>query len=172
MELTKEQQLKLYTNMVRVRKLDEFMVKASHEGKLVALSFLSQQGQEAIGVGACTFLRDDDYIFYTHRGLGLDEVISKGHSARAFIAEHYGKATGSCNGLSGIYTCDLERGILGLAGTLPDGATESCGVGLVAKFKGKGQVVASFCGDGTSGRGPFYEALLMSANWKLPVILL
>ena len=77
MKLNKEQKLKLYTNMVRVRKLDELMVKALLTGKIVAF-FHSQEGQEAVGVGACTFLREDDYIFTGHRGHGIGKALPKG----------------------------------------------------------------------------------------------
>jgi len=171
MKLTKERQIKLYTNMVRVRKLDELMVNSLYGGKVVSF-FHSQQGQEAIGVGACTFLRKDDYLFYTHRGHGLCEVISKGLPAKAFIAEHYGKATGGCNGIAGFHTCDLERGIFGLGGTVGGEFTLGAGAGLAAKLKGKGQFVAYFFGDGATGRGTFHTALLMSAYWKLPIVWL
>lgn len=171
MKLTKEQQVKLYTNMVRVRKLDELMVQSLYGGKVVSF-FHSQQGQEAIGVGVCTFLRQDDYLFYTHRGHGLCEVISKGLPAKAFIAEHYGKATGSCKGIAGFHTSDLKRGIFGLGGTVGGEFTLGAGAGVAAKQRGKGQVVAFFFGDGATGRGTFHTALLMSAYWKLPVIWL
>lgn len=171
MKLTKEQQVKLYTNMVRVRKLDELVIRSLFDGKVISF-FHSQQGQEAIGVGACTFLRRDDYLFYTHRGHGLCEVLSKGFPAKTFIAEHYGKATGSCNGIVGFHTCDLERGIIGLGGTVGGEFTLGAGAGLAAKLRGKGQIVAYFFGDGATGRGTFHTALLMSANWKLPVVWL
>lgn len=64
--------------MIRVRKIDELLVDAFYAGRLAGPFYHSQQGQEAIGVGVCTFLNPDDYIWYTHRGHGLCEVISKG----------------------------------------------------------------------------------------------
>jgi len=172
MNITKEQKITLYSNMVRVRKLDEFIVKAFYEGKLAGPFFHSQQGQEAIGVGACTFLRQDDYIFHTHRGHGLCEVIAKGLPAKSFVAEHCGKATGSCKGIGFFNNCDLNLCFFGMGGTVGGEFTVGAGASLAAKLRGKEQVVAIFFGDGATGRGTLHEGMLMSANWKLPVLWL
>ncbi len=167
---TNEQLVQLYTNMVRVRKLDEFLVGAYYAGELAGPFFHSQQGQEAIGVGACTFLRPDDYIWYTHRGHGVCEVISKGLAVRAYVAEHLGRATGSSNGIGFINTCAPEIGIFGMGGTVGGESTLAAGTALAAQFRGKGQVALCFLGDGALGEGSVHTALLMSANWKLPVV--
>lgn len=171
MNLTKEQKIKLYTNMVRARKVDELMVKGVQSGKVPSF-YHSGQGQEAIGVGACSFLREDDYLVAYHRGHGLCELISKGLPVNDYVAEHYGKATGSCNGVAGHHCCDMQRGIFGRGGTVGGHFTLAAGAGLTAKLRGKGQVVVCLFGDGSTGRGTFHTALLMSANWKLPVVWL
>lgn len=172
MTLTVEQKIRLYTNMVRVRKLDELLVSAYYDNKLAGPFFHSQQGQEAIGVGVCTFLKQDDYVWYTHRGHGLCEVVSKGLPPEKFIAEHYGKATGSCRGIGFINTCYPERGIFGLGGTVAGESTLAAGTALAAQMRGKGQITACFFGDGAVGEGSLHTAMLMSANWKLPVLWL
>jgi TPP-dependent pyruvate/acetoin dehydrogenase alpha subunit len=169
MEVTKEIMVKLYTNLVRVRKLDEVMVKALLAGKIPTF-FHSQQGQEAVGVGACTFLRKDDYLYYSHRGHGIGKTLPKGVPPRAIIAEHYGKITGTCKGISGFHTADMELGIPGISGTLGAGFVLAAGFGISALLKGEGQVVLCIEGDGTYCRGTFHEAAIMAANWKLPIV--
>lgn len=169
MTLDREQLVALYTNLVRARKLDETVVKGIAEGKTVSF-FHSGQGEEAVGVGGCTFLRTDDYLYYQHRGHGGAHIISKGGSPKKFIAEHYGKATGACNGLGAIHFVDPERGMLGLAGTIGSTFPISLGWGLAAKKRGMGQVVASFFGDGGSNRGTLHEAMNLAAVWKLPIV--
>ena len=168
MKLTNEQQIKLYTNMLRVRKLDEFMVQAVADRKLPM--FHSGQGQEAVAVGACTFLKPDDYLFFHHRGHGIGELIAKGIPMGTYLADAYGKATGTCCGISAFNVCDLDLGVLGCAGTIGEGLCTSAGAGLSAKMRGKGQVVVSMMGDGSVGMGTFHSAQLMMANWKLPVV--
>ena len=60
MELTKDQLVKLYSLMVRTRKLDFLMINALREG-IVGGWYHSGPGEEAIVIGAVTFnLRDDD----------------------------------------------------------------------------------------------------------------
>lgn len=169
MELTKEIMIRLYTNLVRVRKLDEVMAKALLAGKIPTF-FHSQQGQEAVGVGACTFLRKDDYLYYSHRGHGIGKTLPKGVPPRAIIAEHYGKITGTCKGISGFHTADMELGIPGISGTLGAGFVLAAGLGIAALLKGEGQVVLCIEGDGTYCRGTFHEAAIMAANWKLPIV--
>lgn len=169
MTLEKEQLITLYTNMVRARKLDETVVKGIAEGKTVAF-FHSGQGEEAVGVGGCTFLRQDDYIYPHHRGHGVAHTISKGMAPRSFIAEHYGKATGSVGGIAGFHAAEPEIGIMGSAGTIGSQFPVSLGWGLAAKKRGKGQVVVCFFGDGSSNRGTLHEAMNLAALWKLPIV--
>jgi pyruvate dehydrogenase E1 component alpha subunit len=89
---------------------------------------------------------------------------------RAFVAEHFGKATGSCHGIGFVNTCAPELGIFGMGGTVGGESTLAAGTALAAQFKARGQVVLCFLGDGALGEGSVHTALLMSANWKLPVV--
>jgi len=161
MKLTKDQKIKLYTTMVRCRKLDELLAGSFAAGKIPA-AFHSGQGQEAIGVGAATFLRQDDSIFFTHRGEGIDEAIPRGLPVKKYIARIYGKEG---NGLS-----FPEVGIPGMSGTVGGDLTIGAGMAFAAKQNGKGQVVVQFFGDGATGRGSFHTSLLMSVYWNLPII--
>lgn len=169
MALTKEQLVMLYTNMVRARKADETIVKGLQEGKVVSF-YHSGQGSEAVGVGVCSFLRDDDYLYPHHRGHGLAYIIGKRASLKSFIAEHYGKATGGAGGVSGFHGLEPELGILGGAGTIGSQFPVSTGWGLAAKKRGKGQVAVCCFGDGSSNRGTLHEAMNLAAVWKLPIV--
>jgi acetoin:2,6-dichlorophenolindophenol oxidoreductase subunit alpha len=169
MAFTKEQMIKLYTNLVRVRTLDEIIIEALGKGKISA-HWTSPEGQEAVGVGACTFLNKDDYIFFGHRGHGISTAIPKGLSPAALIAEHYSKATGCCRGMVGMHVADMSVGIPGMSGTLGGHFVLAAGMGITAQNRGKGQVVVCIEGDGCYGRGTFHESALMAANWKLPVV--
>lgn len=169
MKLEKEQLITLYRHMVRVRKLDETITHALYTGTLPGF-YHPQIGQEAVGVGACSFLRKDDYLFYTHRGHGIGKVLPKGVEPRRILAEHYGRASGCCGGLSGFHTADMSLGIPGISGTIGPEFVLSAGFGYAAKMRGQGQIVMCIQGEGATGRGTFHEGMLMSANWKLPVV--
>lgn len=169
MPLTQEQMTILYSNLVRSRRMDEKLVQGLADGKTVSF-FHSVQGEEAVGVGGCTFLRPDDYVYYHHRGHGLAHIISKGGSPKQFIAEHYGKATGCCSGIAAIHFVDPALGILGFSGTIGSAFPVSLGWGLAAKKNGRGQVAVCFFGDGGSNRGTLHEAMNMAAVMKLPIV--
>jgi len=169
MALTKEQLIRLYTNLVLARKSDEVIVKGIQEGKVVSF-YHSGQGSEAVGVGVATFLKNDDYLYPHHRGHGIAYILSKGGSIGAFIAEHYGRATGMAGGLAGFHPVDPEHGIFGSAGTIGSQFPVSVGWALAAKKNGKGQVTVCCFGDGSSNRGTMHEAMNLAAVWKLPIV--
>ncbi|UCF91605.1 MAG: thiamine pyrophosphate-dependent dehydrogenase E1 component subunit alpha [Desulfobacterales bacterium] len=169
MELSKELLIDLYTTMVRIRRCDEKVIECLFAGKLITF-YHSCQGQEAPGTALGRSLRKDDYLYYNHRGHGLPKVLPKGMSPKTFIAEHYGRATGAAKGYAGFHNCDIEIGIPGMGGMVGGEATLAAGTALACKLRGKGQVTANMFGDGATGRGPFHEAMLMSATWKLPLI--
>ena len=169
MTLTKEQLTLLYRNLVSVRRMDETVVKGLQEGKVVCF-YHSCQGSEAVGVGVCTFLRDDDYLHAHHRGHGLAYLIGKGASAKAFLAEHYGKTTGMAGGVAGFHFVDVEHGVPGKVGTVGGQFPVAAGSGLACKKNGRGQVTVGTFGDGGANRGQLHEGMNLAAVWKLPVI--
>ncbi len=168
-KLKKDDLVKLYSNLVRARKFDELMIKMATEGKLLGF-YHSGQGHEAIGVGGCTFLRDDDYIYPHLRGHGFPHGIAKGLTPKESIAEHLGKATGWGKGITGFHGAAPEKGILGAAGTIGSQFPLSAGWALAAKKRGKGQVCVCFIGDGSMQRGQAHESMNLASCWKLPVV--
>ena len=78
MKLQKKHLKTFYTLMNRTRKLDELLVESLQEGKLVGF-YHSGQGEEAVGVGACTFnMKDDDYLYPHHRAHALGFSLARG----------------------------------------------------------------------------------------------
>jgi TPP-dependent pyruvate/acetoin dehydrogenase alpha subunit len=169
MAFTKENLITLYTNLIRTRAFDRAFVRRLGEGKLLGF-YHPADGGEAPGVGACSFLRKDDYLWGHIRGHGLPHMISKGIDPKYFMAEHGGKATGMCRGMSTFHSVAPEFGVMGAAGTIGSGFPVTVGYGLAAKKNGRGQIAMCSFGDGTSNRGTFHECALMVNNWKLPVV--
>src|SRR5580704_17701893 len=56
-------------------------------------------GEEAVAVGICEALRNDDYITSTHRGHG--HCLAKGAAPDRMFAELLGKEAGYCKGKGG-----------------------------------------------------------------------
>jgi TPP-dependent pyruvate/acetoin dehydrogenase alpha subunit len=169
MKLEKQELVKLYANMVRTIMFDQALCEGLKTGENLSF-FHSLRGEEAVGVGACTFLRKDDYVCPSHRGHGLSQLIGKGGSPALLIAEHAGKATGCCKGHSGFHVVAPEVGMLGVSGVVGSTFLIGLGLGLAAKKRGQGQVVVAFFGDGASNRGDAHECMNMAAVQKLPIV--
>lgn len=165
MELEKDQLIKLYTLMLKTRKLDILLVDGLKQGKLVGF-YHSGQGEEAVSIGGCTFnMRDDDYLYPHHRAHGLGFQLARGISPKGWVAQHHGKSPGDIEGPTSV-----ERGIFGISGTIGGSFVLSLGWALAAKMNDTGQVCVCYFGDGASGRGTLHEAMNMASVMKLPIV--
>jgi acetoin:2,6-dichlorophenolindophenol oxidoreductase subunit alpha len=126
-------------------------------------------GEEAVAVGVCEALRQDDYITSTHRGHG--HCIAKGAAPDKMFAELLGKAAGYCRGKGGsMHIADQDTGNLGANAIVGGSAGMATGAAMSAQMRGSAQVAVCFFGDGALGQGLLYEAMNMASLWKLPVI--
>lgn len=169
MKLESKDLIMLYRNMLLGRKLDQLVIDGLASGKVPAF-YHSAGGSEGLAAGVASFLNDDDYLYPHHRGHGVVYLLSKGLSGMEFLAEHYGKATGSCNGFTGCHPADPSKGIFGISGTIGSQFPLTLGWGLAAKKNGRGQVAVGCFGDGSSNRGTLHEAFNLSVLWKLPIV--
>ncbi|HZK67299.1 MAG TPA: thiamine pyrophosphate-dependent dehydrogenase E1 component subunit alpha [Chloroflexota bacterium] len=166
--MDKELQLELYRRMVRIRKFEDGVIQVYLRGLMPGLAH-AYSGEEAVGVGVCAALRDDDYITSTHRGHG--HLIAKGGKTDRMMAEVLGKEAGYNRGRGGtMHIADLSLGILGANGIVGGGLGIAVGAAWAAKQKGTGQVSVCFYGDGAANQGVVAEAFNMAGIWQLPVI--
>jgi pyruvate dehydrogenase E1 component alpha subunit len=126
-------------------------------------------GEEAIAVGVCEALRQDDYITSTHRGHG--HCLAKGAAVDRMFAELLGKEAGYCRGKGGsMHIADQERGNLGANAIVGGSAGIATGAAMSIKMRGTDQVAVCFFGEGALGQGLLYETMNMAQLWKYPVI--
>ncbi len=166
--LDKSLLLKMYEQMLTIRHFEERAGREFAAGKIPGFVHL-YAGEEAVAVGVCTHLTDDDFITSHHRGHG--HCIAKGVDVQAMVAELLGREAGACRGKGGsMHIADVHKGMLGANGIVGGGFPLAAGAGLTAKFNGRGQVAVCFFGDGASNQGTFHEGLNLASIWKLPVI--
>ena len=169
-EYTKEDLLWMYERMRLIREFEDRVHELFGEGKLPGFCHL-YAGEEAIAVGVCSQLTDEDYITSTHRGHG--HCIAKGVDVNEMMAELYGKATGSCKGKGGsMHIADVDKGMMGANGIVGAGGPLACGPALTARTLGKDHVTVCFFGDGAAQQGTMHESMNLAAIWNLPVIFL
>ncbi len=159
--------LKLYRRLVLARAFEEKMLELRLTVKLQE-TVHSGLGMEAVGIGALTFLREDDYVIATHRGYA--NKIGKGVCIKKLLADFYGKKDGYCKGRDSHHLTVKEINFIGKWGLIGGQFPLATGLGIAAQMNGKQQVCLAFFGDGSSNRGTFHESLNLSALWKLPII--
>ncbi len=160
----------MYRRMVLIRSFEQKVNELFLKGIMPGTIHLSL-GQEATTVGACLALQPDDVITLTHRGHG--QALAKGVTARALMAELFGKETGCCKGKGGsLHVGDISMGALPAIAIV--GASSPIATGMAFAFKRHqtGQVALNFFGEGAANKGDWHEALNLAAIWKLPVIFL
>jgi TPP-dependent pyruvate/acetoin dehydrogenase alpha subunit len=158
----------MYEKMVQIRFFEEEIIKLIGIGKPLGMAHL-YIGEEAVAVGVCSNLLDDDYIVSTHRGHG--HCIAKGVNIKYMMAELFQKKTGTNKGKGGsMHIADFTVGMLGACGIVGGGIPIATGSGLSIKLRETSQVATAFFGDGATNQGTFHESLNMASIWKLPVL--
>jgi pyruvate dehydrogenase E1 component alpha subunit len=168
MAIEKDKLIDMFKTLVRIRRFEERVVEKFAAGKILGFVH-SYIGEEAVAVGACANLRDDDYITSTHRGHG--HLIAKGGKTDKMMAELYGKKTGYNKGKGGsMHIADMDIGIMGANGIVGAGITIAAGAALSSKMRGTAQVTICFFGDGASNTTRFHEGINLASIWRLPVV--
>jgi len=169
-ETTVDELAPLYRQMLAIRRMEEASAKAYSQGKIGGFLHLII-GQEAVCVGATAALKTEDYVVATYREHG--HAYAKGVSARAIMAELYGKKTGCAKGLGGsMHMFDKPTNFLGGYGIVGGHVPIAAGAAFASKYRGDGRVALCFFGEGASTIGGFAEGLALAALWKLPVVLI
>jgi len=168
LNLSKEKHVEMLRKMLEIRFFEEKVFEL-YAQNLVPGTIHLYAGEEAVAVGVCSNLRQDDYITSTHRGHG--HCIAKGADLKRTMAEILGKKTGYCKGKGGsMHIADFSIGMLGATAVVGAGIPIAVGAGLSIKLRRTDQVVACFFGEGASNQGTFHEGINMASIWKLPVI--
>jgi pyruvate dehydrogenase E1 component alpha subunit len=160
----------LLRRMWLIRAFEEKVSALYAQRQIVGLLHLGI-GQEAVAVGACSLLRNDDYVYGGHRSHG--HAIAKGADINRLMAEIAGRATGYCGGKGGsMHIVAKECGFITATGVVGGTIPLALGAAFAAKQRKKGQIAAVFFGDGAGQAGPFHESLNIASLWQLPVIFI
>jgi len=162
--------VRMLRTMLEIRHFEDRVFDLFAQGKVAGSTHLCQ-GQEAVAVGACFAIDERDLMVCTYRGHG--QCLAKGMDLRAAMAEILGRATGCCGGKGGsMHLTDVAVGAMGSFAIVGAGIPVACGLAWAARYRGTGQVVLCFFGDGATNIGAFHEGLNLAAVWGLPVVFI
>jgi len=167
-EEDRETLMKIFHQMLLIRRFEEKCAESYSLGKIGGFCHL-YIGQEAVGVGAISALREDDYVVTSYREHG--QAIAKGISPEAVMAELYGKAGGCSQGKGGsMHLFDSSVNFLGGHGIVGGQIPLGTGIAFASKYQETDQVTLCFFGEAAVNQGAFHESLNMAQLWKLPCI--
>ena len=160
--------LRLYRQMLLMRRFEEEAAKAYTERKIGGFLHL-YIGQEAVGTGVIEASTPEDYIISSYRVHA--QYLARGGSARAAMAELFGKQAGCAQGRGGsMHFFSKENNFLGGWGIVGQHIPIAAGTAFAAKYRGEKRVTICFMGEGAVSIGAFHEGMCLAALWQLPVV--
>src|SRR6187549_49479 len=169
-KLGHDQLLEMFYWLRLIRAFDERLSILVKQGK-VRSGVYTGIGQEAIIVGTCYGLRQEDYICPLHRDLG--SFLMKGVDSRTMMSQMFGKATGLSKGRdSALHSGVSELGIFGNTSMLGANLPVAAGLALTFKMEKVDNVVVAYFGEGASNTGDFHEALNIAGVQHLPILFI
>ena len=159
---------RLYRSLKLIRRAEERIAEIYPSDVIKSPVHLAI-GQEAISVGVCDNLRQEDVVGCTYRSHAA--YLAKGGSLNQMMAEMYGKSAGCAAGKGGsMHLVSPEVNVLGASAVVGTGIPIATGYALALKKQGTDNVVACFMGDGATEEGAFSESLNFAALHNFPIL--
>lgn len=164
----RELYLRMFRTMALHRAVEDRMVSMYRQGELLG-SLYTGHWHEAIAVGTAAALRASDFLAPLHRDLGAH--LWRGVDPREVMASFMGKATSPTGGRDGtLHYGRLDLNIYNPPSHIPDNFPVATGAAFAFKYRHSDGVALAYCGDGSTGRGDFHEALNIAAVMELPCV--
>lgn len=166
--MDKSEHLKLYQEMVVIRRLEERAAELYQQGKIGGFLHL-YIGQEAVSTGLISARQPQDRIITAYRDHGV--AINAGIPAKQVLAELLGKATGVSKGKGGsMHLADISKNYFGGHAIVGAHLPLATGLALGDRYQHSDAITICMFGDGATNIGFFHEALNMSKVWNLSVL--
>lgn len=151
----------LWREMQALRELDRRAVALQRIGKM--RTYPSSLGQEAVGIGAGSCLKEKDVLVPYYRGTGT--MLMKGVKPHEILLYWGGDERGS----------DFQdpkcKEDFPISVPIATQILHAAGVALAIKLKKeKGRAVLTEIGEGGTSEGEFYEGMNAAGAWNLPLV--
>jgi pyruvate dehydrogenase E1 component alpha subunit len=167
-------------DMFLIREFENRTAQAYQQAKIGGFCHL-YIGQEAAAVGTINAVNRDDPVITAYRDHG--HALARGMSARACMAEMYGRITGCAKGKGGsMHMFDKKNWLFGGHGIVGAQTPLGAGLAFAAKYElevlgkaldggpAKKKVCLCYLGDGALNQGALHEAMNLAGLYGLPVI--
>jgi pyruvate dehydrogenase E1 component alpha subunit len=166
--VTKELALKLYRDMLLIRRFEEKAGQLYGMGLIGGFCHL-YIGQEAVVIGMQSCITPDDAVLTSYRDHG--HMIACGMDPKGIMAELTGRIGGFSRGKGGsMHMFSTEKHFYGGHGIVGAQVPIGTGIAFAHKYRNNGCISLTYFGDGSVNQGQVYESFNMASLWKLPVI--
>jgi pyruvate dehydrogenase E1 component alpha subunit len=157
-DLSNEDLLKHYKNMLFARTADLMIVSYQRQGRIY--TYPPNYGQEAIAGAAGAVMRKDDWLVPAFREMGA--YLAKGATLKEIFLYYMGYEDGT-------KFAEAEN-FMPIAVPIASQLVHAAGIGYAINYQKKDNIVYAFVGDGGTSEGDFHEALNFAAVWNAPVV--
>lgn len=165
--LSPAQLRELFLHMLRVRCLDERMLKLQRAGRIGFVG--TAKGLEAAIIGSAFALQKSDWLWSGLREGGA--AVMRGLPLSEYIAQMYGNSNDTAKGRQ---MCNhfQHKGSQYPSWSSVIGTQIPHGVGaaLATKLRGGGEVHAVYFGDGATSSNGFHSGLNCAGVWRVPAV--
>jgi pyruvate dehydrogenase E1 component alpha subunit len=165
---SKDDVLRVYKEMLRIRRFEEMAARAYTQGKISGFLHL-YIGQEAIAVATADIMNPGDRVVTTYRDHGF--AIALGCDPGACMAELFGKKDGLVGGVGGsMHFFAKDKGLWGGYAIVGGHVPVAAGHAFASKYLGDGAVTLCFLGEGAMHIGATHEGMHLAGLWRLPIV--
>jgi pyruvate dehydrogenase E1 component alpha subunit len=167
-ELDKELELRVYRDMLTIRRFEEKAGPLYGMGLIGGFCHL-YIGQEAVVVGMQLALNGGDQVITGYRDHG--HMLACGMDPKGVMAELTGRRSGYSKGKGGsMHMFSMEKNFYGGHGIVAAQVSLGTGIAFANRYRQNGHVCLTYFGDGAANQGQVYESFNMAELWKLPVV--
>jgi TPP-dependent pyruvate/acetoin dehydrogenase alpha subunit len=168
-DLTHDRLRELFVHMLRIRCLDERMLKLQRAGRVGFVG--TATGQEAATVGATSALEERDWCWSGLREGGA--ALMRGMPLSEYVAQMYCNANDTAKGRQ---MCNhfQHKGshYPSWSSVIGTQLPHAVGAAWAGRARGLDEVHAVFFGDGATSSNGFHSSMNLAAVWKAPVVFL
>ncbi|KAK1755642.1 thiamine diphosphate-binding protein [Echria macrotheca] len=174
-DLSDEQVVKLYRDMLTVSIMDVIMFDAQRQGRLSF--YMVSAGEEAVSVATASALAKEDVIFCQYREQGVFQ--QRGFTLSDFMSQLFANRHDPGRGRNmPVHYGSRELNIHTISSPLATQLPQASGAAYALKMQRMldqsipPRVVAAYFGEGAASEGDFHAALNMAATRACPVIFI
>ncbi|KGO41060.1 Dehydrogenase, E1 component [Penicillium expansum] len=174
-DVTNEEVLSWYKNMLSVSVMDVVMFEAQRQGRLSF--YMVSAGEEGITVGSAAALTPDDVVFAQYREAGVFQ--QRGFTLKNFMSQLFANCndTGRGRNMPVHYGQNYPR-MHTISSPLATQIPQAAGAAYALKLQDlqnpnrDPRIVACYFGEGAASEGDFHAALNIAATRSCPVVFI